>query len=74
MFHSTYSPSVYPGGDGISKNESHNNEYHLNSIENDLNGRQSKRLNLSRLMLKAVKLRRGNYYMIPEFTFFILPH
>ena len=47
----------------LARNASYNNECHVNSIENELSARQSG-LNFFRLMLKDVKLRRGNYYMI----------
>jgi hypothetical protein len=63
-----------PAAKTLARNSSYNNEYHVNSIENELSDRQSKRLKLSRLMLKEVKLRRGNYCMIRDFKRFIRRH
>jgi hypothetical protein len=63
-----------PAAMALARNAKHNSEYHVNSIENQLSARQSKGLKLSRRMLKDVKLRRKNYYMITEFTRFIRRH
>lgn len=70
---STYTLFI-PAAMTLARNSSHNNEYHINSIKNELSARQSKGLTLFRLMLKDVKLRRGNYYVITEFTCFIRRH
>jgi hypothetical protein len=50
---------ITPAAVASARNASHNIEYHANSIENELSARQSKGLQLSRLMLKDVKLRMG---------------
>jgi hypothetical protein len=58
----------------LARNASHNDEYHVNSIENEMSARLSKGLKLSRLMLKGAKLLRENYYMITELRRLIRRH
>jgi hypothetical protein len=47
----------------LARNTNHNIEYLINSTEHELSARQSKKLKLSRLVLKDVKLRRRNNYI-----------
>jgi hypothetical protein len=63
-----------PTAMALARNANRNHEYHVNSTENELSARKSKGLKPSRLKPQDVKLRRGNYYLITEFTRFIRRH